>query len=196
MTGARKLNLISIPEYLAGEEVSAVKHEYIGGAVYAMVGGRNTHNAISSNALGALWSSLKGQNCRPFNSDTKIRVQLPNETRFYYPDCSVVCKSNSPSDSFQDEPVLVIEVLSKSTRRTDEGEKRDAYLSIPSLFAYILVEQEEAAVVVWRRAEQGFVREEFKGVESIIELGEIKACLRMSDLYEGVEFTPETDAVD
>ena len=196
MTGARKINLISVPEYLAGEKVSTVKHEYIGGAVYAMVGARNAHNAIASNALGALWSNLKGQGCRPYNSDTKIRLRLPNETRFYYPDCSVVCKSNSPSDSFQDEPVIVIEVLSKSTRRTDEGEKRDAYLTIPSLFAYILIEQEEPAAVVWRRTERGFVRAELKGIDSIIDLSEIKTSLLLSDLYEGVEFAPEIDADD
>ena len=129
MTGAKKLNPISVPEYLAGEQNSLVKHEYIGGAVYAMVGARNAHNVIASNALGALWSSLKGQTCSPYNSDTKIRLRLPNQTRLYYPDTSVVCKSNPPSDSFQDEPVVIIEVLSKQTRRIDEGEKKDAYLN-------------------------------------------------------------------
>ena len=64
---------------------------------------------------------------------TKVRIQLPSQIRFYYPDVSVICRSNPPNDSFQDEPVLVVEVLSRKTRRIEEGEKKDAYLTIPSL---------------------------------------------------------------
>lgn len=170
-----------------------MKHEYIGGALYAMSGARNNHNVIAGNAFGALWSSLKGKDCRPYNSDTKIRLQLPNETRFYYPDTSVVCRSNPSSDSFQDEPVVIIEVLSKGTRRIDEGEKRDAYLTIPSLSVYILLEQEEPAAVVWRKTGKDFVRQEYKGLDSVIELDEIKSRLPLSDAYDGAEFKAEDD---
>ncbi len=185
--------MISVQDYLAGEEVSTVKHEYVGGAAYAMVGARNNHNVISGNAFGALWSSLKGRDCRPYNSDTKIRLRMPTDTRFYYPDVSVICKSNSPTETFQDEPVVIIEVLSASTRRIDEGEKKDAYLTIPTLATYILVEQDRPQVVAWRRTEQGFTRETFSGLESVIELGEIGAVLGLSDLYDGVEFSSEED---
>jgi len=191
MTGAKKLNLISVQEYLAGEEISSVKHEYIGGTAYAMVGARNSHNIIAGNAFGALWSSLKGRGCRPYNSDTKIRLRLPTDTRFYYPDVSIICKSNAPTDAFQDEPVVIIEVLSTSTRRTDEGEKKDAYLTIPTLSIYLLVEQEEPLVVAWRRTEKGFVRQTFSGMESVVELREIGTVLGLSDLYDGVEFSSE-----
>src|SRR5258708_4995558 len=124
MSAVPKRNLISVEEYLAGELRSPVKHEYLGGVVYAMAGARNAHNIISGNCFGGLHGRLRGKRCRPFNSDTKIRVRLPNQVRFYYTDVSVVCRPNPQNDSFQDEPAVIFEVLSKGTRRIDEGEKK------------------------------------------------------------------------
>ena len=152
MTAVKKLTLVSIEDYLAGELVSPVKHEYLGGVVYAMAGARNLHNRIASNVLGSLHGRLRARPCQPFNSDTKIRVRLPTQTRFYYPDVSVICRPNLPTDSFQDEPAVIFEVLSEQTRRADEGEKKDAYLTIPSLSVYVLLEQETPAVVEIGRA--------------------------------------------
>src|ERR1700730_3638637 len=125
MSAAPKLSLISVEDYLAGEMISPVKHEYLGGVVYAMAGARNSHNRIATNVVGALVGRLRGKKCQPFNSDTKIRVRLPAHVRFYYPDALVVCRPNSPNESFQDELAVVVEVLSKRTRRIDEGEKKD-----------------------------------------------------------------------
>ena len=68
MSTAKKLNLVSVDDYLAGELVSPVKHEYVGGVVYAMAGARNAHNVIASNTLVAAGSRLRGRPCRPFNS--------------------------------------------------------------------------------------------------------------------------------
>ncbi|MCE9527327.1 MAG: Uma2 family endonuclease [Planctomycetales bacterium] len=194
MTAAQKLKLISVEDYLAGELVSPVKHEYLGGVVHAMAGARNVHNILATNTLVALGSRLKGRRCRPFNSDTKIRVRLPTQLRFYYPDASVICRPNPQQDSFQDEPAAVFEVLSEATRRIDQGEKKDAYLTIPSLGIYVLIEQESAAVVVYRRTAQGFVREDYFGLEATLSLPEIEAELPLRDIYEGVEFSPEVEA--
>lgn len=193
MTAAQKLNLISVEDYLAGELVSPVKHEYLGGVVHAMAGARNVHNIIATNVLGSLHARLRGRKCRAFNSDTKIRIRLPTQLRFYYPDASVVCRQNPPDDSFQDEPAAIFEVLSKATRRIDNGEKKDAYLTIPSLDVYVLIEQELAAVVVYRRTAQGFVREEYLELDATIGLPEIEAELPLSEIYEAVEFSPEAD---
>jgi Uma2 family endonuclease len=191
MSAVPKWNLVSVDEYLAGELRSPIKHEYLGGVLYAMAGARNAHNLIASNTLVALGSRLRGKRCRPYNSDTKIRLRLPHQVRFYYPDVSVICRPNPPTDSFQDEPALLVEVLSHRTRRTDEGEKRDAYLTIPSLSAYLLVEQEVPAVVVFRRTEHGFVRELYQGLEAVIPLPEIDVELPLAEVYEAVAFTPE-----
>ena len=103
----------------------------------------------------------------------KIRVNMTTHTRFYYPDLSVICRSNPQDESFQDEPVVLVEVLSRSTRRIDEGEKKDAYLTIPSLGVYVLLEQEAALAVVFRRTESGFVREVYEGMDAVIPLGDV-----------------------
>ena len=185
------MELVPVEEYLASELTSPQKHEYLGGVVYAMSGARNAHNQIATNAVIALGSQLRGQRCRVFNSDTKIRIRLPHHLRFYYPDLSVICRPNPPNDSFQDEPVVLVEVLSSSTRHLDEGEKKDAYLAIPSLSVLLLVEQERPAVLVFRRTEQGFVREVFHGMQAVVELPEVAAELPLAELYEGLELTPE-----
>jgi Uma2 family endonuclease len=188
MTAAEKLDLVSVEDYLAGELSSTVKHEYLGGMVYAMAGARNAHNVIATNVVGVLHARLRGKKCRPFNSDTKIRVRLPTQLRFYYPDASVVCRPNPQGDSFQDEPAVIVEVMSEATRRIDEGEKKDAYLTIPSLSAYVLLEQDAPAAAVFRRTEQGFRREVYAGLMATIPLGEVDIELPLADVYEGVEF--------
>jgi len=194
MTAAKRLNLISVEDYLAGELNSPIKHEYVGGFVYAMAGARVVHNDIAGNVFGSLYTRLRGKRCRPYTSDMKVRVLMKSgHLRFYYPDVSVICRSNPAHDAFQDEPAAIFEVLSKETRRIDEGEKLEAYLTIPSLQVYALVEQESATVVVYRRAEEGFVREVYDGMEAVIPLSEIETELPLAEIYDRVKFTPEPD---
>ena len=121
----------------------------------------------------AVGTQLRGRPCRPYNSDTKLRIRLADQTRFYYPDAQIVCRQNPPGDHFQDEPAVVFEVVSESTRRIDEIEKRGAYLTIPTLNAYVLIEQDRPAATVWRRASQGFVREDYAGAEAVIRFDDI-----------------------
>jgi Uma2 family endonuclease len=194
MSTATKLNLVSVEDYLEAELSSPTKHEYLGGVIYAMAGARNAHNLIAGNIFAALHLRLRGQRCRPRNSDTKIRISLPAHLRFYYPDASVVCQSNPRTDSFQDESAVIFEVLSAKTRRIDDGEKRDAYLTIPSLAVYVLVEQDAPAVVAYRRTEKGFVREVYQGLEAVLPLKEIGIELPFSEIYENAEFDPEGEA--
>ena len=190
MSTAPNLDLVSVEQYLACERAATAKHEYLGGVVYAMSGGSIRHNQIATNVLVALGGQLRGQRRRAFNSDMKVRIRLPNHVRFYYPDVSVVCRSNPPDEVFQDDPVLVVEVISNSTRRADEGEKRDAYLSIPSLTAYWMIHQDSARVVAFRRTEQGFTRELYQGLETVLPLEEIGVSLALSDVYDGIELGP------
>jgi len=163
------------------------------GLVYAMTGERNTHNAIATNIVGALYVRLRGKPCRPFDSDTKIRIRLITHVRFYYPDAPVVSRANPQTDSFQDELAVIFEVLSRQTRRIDEEEKKDAYLTIPSLAVYVLIEQDAAAIVAFRRTESGFVREVHEGLNIVLTLAEIGIDLPLAEIYETVEFTPEPD---
>lgn len=193
MNSVRKLDLISPATYLAQEQESTTKHEYLGGVVYAMSGASNRHNRIATNLTIALGGQLRGRSCEAFHSDTKVRIVLPTHTRFYYPDAMVVCRSNPEGDTFQDTPALIVEVLSASTRRTDEGEKREAYLSVPSLAYYLLVEQEEAAVISLRRTDHGFVRTVYQGLPERIAMPELQLELSLAEIYERVRFGPESD---
>ncbi len=193
MSTAQPLSRVSAEDYLAFERVSRGKHEYMDGVVYAMAGGRTVDNRIATNLLVALGSRLSGHPCEAFNSDMKIRVRIQSRLRFYYPDASVVCRSNPPDDPFQDQPVAVFEVLSRDTRRIDEGEKMDAYLTIPSLNHYVLLEQDSPAAAVYRRQDRGFVREVVQGLDAVLRLGEIGIDLPLKEIYRRVEFLAEAE---
>lgn len=194
MTAQRVRDLLVSPEdYLEGELHSDVKHEYLSGVVYAMGGARNLHNDITGNVFATLHARLRGKPCRPCNSDTKVRIRLPDQLRFYYPDAQVTCHPNPPDDTFQDQPILVVEVISESTRRTDEAEKLHGYCTIPSLENYLLVESERALVIGYRRTPDGFVRDVHSGLGAIIALPAIEAELPLAEIYERVVF-PQPEA--
>ncbi len=189
MTAARKIEIVTVEDYLEGELRSQVKHEYLGGTIYAMAGARNVHNAIATRLLALFDAQLRGRPCQPFNSDTKVRLRLPTHTRFYYPDGMIVCHSNPSNDSFQDNPVVIAEVLSDATRRIDEGEKKDAYLTIPSLNAYLLIETNQPRVVVYRRTETLFVPEVYADDDATIPLDDVDCSISLAELYERVDFS-------
>ena len=186
MSTVRINDVMSVDEYLEGELVSRTKHEYIAGAVFAMAGAKNAHNRIAGNAFLAFGTQLKGTRCTPYNSDTKIRIRMKGHIRFYYPDLSVICKSNDLNESFQDQPVVVVEVLSDSTRRLDDGEKRDAYFTIPSLTHYILLEQDSPIAVVYRRTDEHFERHECTKLADVIVIDGLDLSLPLQELYDGV----------
>lgn len=190
MSAAKPIGLVSIRDYLAGELVSDVKHEYAGGYVYAMAGARTAHNRVAGAFFGALYAKLRGQPCEPFNSDMKVRVRLPTHTRFYYPDGMVVCEPNPADDTFQDRPVVVAEVVSDATRRIDEGEKREAYLTIPTLSAYLLIETDAPRVVVHQRTDDGFVAQVYEGLDAAVPLEALGVTLPLAELYERSAFPP------
>lgn len=181
--------LLSEEEYLAGEELSETKHEYLNGVVHAMAGARVRHNRIAGNIFGALYARLRGKKCQPFNSDMLVRVRCGNDLRFYYPDVMVVCDSNAAEERFQDEPVVIFEVRSESTARIDQGEKREAYCGgIPSLGAYVLVEDEKMAVTVWRRDGAGWKGEYYTRPEQVIRFESAGCELPLAEIYERVEW--------
>ena len=190
MSTAEKLEYYSVEAYLNAEELSSTRNEYINGLIRAMSKATNRHNTVAVNVQGILWSQLKGQSCRPFNSDAKIRVRQGEGTSFYYPDASVICESNRQTETFQDKPVVVIEVLSPSTRAIDLDEKLTAYLSIETLEAYILLEQDKPIAIVMRRTPIGFLREVYEGLASTIDLPTIGCRLSLEEMYTSVDFTP------
>lgn len=180
----------SVDSYLTRELSAEVKSEYSDGLVWAMTGASNRHNLIATNALVALAGLLRGTSCRVYNSDTKIRVCRLESTWFYYPDAAVICETNPQAERHQDRPVLVVEVLSHSTRARDLDEKLNQYLSLPSLAYYLVLEQTTPRTVLMRRSSHGFLREVHEGLDATIDLPKLGGQLQLSDLYVDVDFSP------
>jgi Uma2 family endonuclease len=127
-------------EYLAAEERSLEKHEFLDGEIYAMSGGMPEHAALAMAFGRTLGNALLGRPCRVFSSDARVRVQNTGLTT--YPDVSVVCGKleTDPEDpSAITNPVLLVEVLSDSTEARDRGEKASHYRHLASLREYVLV---------------------------------------------------------
>lgn len=190
MSSAPAPEFVSVDEYLAAEDRSLTKSEYVDGWMRAMTGATIRHNLVKRNCLIQLARKLRGKPCQPFDSDTKLRIRNTAGTRFYYPDLQVVCDSNPQTEAYQDAAVLVIEVLSPSTRLYDFDEKMQAYLQMATLECYIVLEQHQPLAIVLRRKKAGFLRENIEGTQGNIELPFLGCSLAMSEVYEGIEFTP------
>jgi Uma2 family endonuclease len=173
----------SFADYLALESMSTVKHEYLDGAVWAMAGGTPDHAAIAINIAVALSTALRGQPCRVFSADLRVRVKETGLAT--YPDLSVVCGAleTDPDDAGGNtvtNPVLVVEVLSPSTEDYDRGEKLAHYKRIPSLREILLVAQEEARLELWTRASSGWQLEVVRDKGALAVLG---CALELAEVY-------------
>ncbi|MBH1970479.1 Uma2 family endonuclease [Moraxellaceae bacterium AER2_44_116] len=180
MSLAQQIKCISEAEYLTGEKLSDIKHEYIDGEVYAMAGASASHNRLTLNVARKIGNHLEGKPCQPYVSDMKVKTG----SKYFYPDVLVDC-SNLPDDShFTESPTLIVEVLSKSTRRMDETTKRIAYQQIATLQEYILIEQDFVDVEVVRRS-RGWQSERFY-LGDAITFESIGLTLTVEDIYERV----------
>jgi Uma2 family endonuclease len=194
MSSAKQRQPISIEDYLEGEESARQRHEYVFGEVYAMVGGTVAHSRISMNVAILLGNQLAGGPCEVFGPDAKIKINTQQGVRFLYPDASIVCESNRDSELFQESPKVVVEVLSRSTRRLDLGDKKNGYLELASLDTYVCVEQSSALAIVFQRNAMGSFDElEYEGVNAVVQLPSVDCSIALADAYRGVEFVEEKD---
>lgn len=189
MSSAEQPCFVSVDDYLAAEEFASTKSEYIDGWVRAMSGGSVRHNIVKGNTFVCLSNQLRMKACRAFDSDMKIRIFNEATRKFYYTDVSVICDQNGPTEVFQEHPVLLVEVLSRSTRAIDLDEKLEAYLSIESLQAYLMFEQHKPMAIIMRRTGNGFLRETAEGQLAVVELPKLMLKLPFSEIYDGVDFT-------
>jgi Uma2 family endonuclease len=180
---AQSQHPISVEDYLEGERFSEVRHEFVAGRVYAMAGASVDHNRITLNLLAELRERLRGKRCEPFGSDMKLK--MPGSEAFYYPDALVTCDPADDAKYFREKPVIVFEVLSQETERTDQREKRFAYSLIPSLKVYVLISQEKREISVLRRGRtEQWVSESVTGRDALLELPEIKVEIPLVRIYE------------
>ncbi|TVQ92383.1 MAG: Uma2 family endonuclease [Chromatiaceae bacterium] len=144
---------LSVDEYLEGELSSEVRHEYVDGEVYAMVGASDRHGLITLNLAGVLSRRLPDR-CQVFMADMKVRIQTAERDIFYYPDVLVSCDPADRERYYRERPGLVVEVLSPHTERLDRFEKFLFYRQLDSLAEYVLVAQDFRQLEVYRRTEQ------------------------------------------
>ena len=139
--------------YLAWEDAQADRNEYIAGEVFAMVGGRQSHNVATLNLATLLRRELKGTPCRVFVESIKTRIEAAD--CFFYPDVLVTCDARDRlTPAYVSHPSLVAEVLSESTAAFDRGAKFAAYRKLESLKEYVLVDVEAQRVEVFRRNDE------------------------------------------
>jgi Uma2 family endonuclease len=174
---------MSVEEYLEFERNSPVKHEYVGGRVYAMVGVSRRHSRIAGNVFRRLADAAEGGPCRVHISDMKVPVP---DGPFYYPDVVVACGREPEDPYLEDEPCLIVEVLSPNTASTDRREKLLAYRKIPSLRAYLIVEGDEAMIERHFRDEGGRWQTELVGEGSVPVPCPPGAGLSLAEVYEGL----------
>ena len=173
---------VSVEEYLEGELHSQLRHEYVAGHVYAMAGASDDHNRIAGNIFSFLHSALRGKPCEPFINDMKAKIQLASA--FYYPDVLVACDPADKEMYYRERPVVIVEVLSPETRRTDEREKATAYRLVSSIEAYLLVEQYRLRITVLHRADNDWRREVIEGRTAALKLECLGVEIPMERIYE------------
>jgi len=162
-------------DYVSLEEASTVKHEYLGGLVWAMAGGSPEHARIAANVAALLSTQLAGRRCAVFSADLRVRVRATGLAT--YPDLTVVCDQLEfdPEDNKRHtviNPSVVVEVLSPSTEDYDRGEKLGHYQQIESLKEIVLIAPEQRRVEVWRRSADGWALEPAHGERaSLLTIG-------------------------
>lgn len=182
---------ISPEEYLEGEKVSQIKHEYIDGQVYAMAGANDAHVTVSMNVFMLLRNHLRGSACRVYMLDMKAQIQAIN--RYFYPDVMVTCDPRDREfEYFKSYPCLIVELLSESTEGFDRGKKFANYRTLESLQEYVLISPEQISVECFRRNEQGnWVLYTYEKGEEV-HLASVDIHFPIADLYEDVVIAAES----
>jgi Uma2 family endonuclease len=189
MTHATERPHYTYAEYLALEEESSVRHEYLEGAIYAMAGGSPDHAALAAAVIRILGSQLR-HGCRAFTSDLRIRV--PATGLSTYPDAAAVCgkTQRASDDAFAVvNPLLLVEVTSPSTEEYDPGEKLRHYKELLSVREILIVSHRSPHLTLHRREAQGWSELPATSGETI-HLLSVNARVAVDDVYrEGLEDT-------
>lgn len=179
-------------EYLALEEKAEYKSEYIDGYIFKMAGGTEAHIQISFNATRLFADKLRGK-CRAYQSEMKVWIDEAGT--FFYPDVTVVCgerKFHKGKRDIVENPILLVEVLSKSTEEYDKNDKFFTYQNIESFQEYVLISQSKPVVQQYIRQADGNWRIKATiGLNSKVYFESVDAELSLEEIYDLVEFEEE-----
>jgi Uma2 family endonuclease len=187
MPAVRRRSRYTEDDYFAIERISPHKHELVAGEILAMAGGRPRHNYLAGRAVVALGTRLVSGPCVALSSDQ--RIALP-ENGYTYADASVFCGIDRGREETGLNPVVLVEVLSPSTRGYDRGEKLDRYKEIASLRHILLIEPDEAVVEHWHRTGSRWELEVLSPPEGVARLSAIGVDVPIAEIYQGFERVP------
>jgi len=183
---APERRLFTFEEYLAMERSGPLRHEYVAGEIFAMGEPRQAHAIIAMNLAAALHAHLSGRPCRTYAGDRRLHFKRRGADIAYYPDVWVGCgETRNAKGELDDEPRLVIEVLSPSTERIDRREKAINYREIASLQEIVLVAQKPASIILYRRADR-WSPIALDSAEDLLELASVGFALSVGRIYTGV----------
>jgi Uma2 family endonuclease len=173
-------------EFLAWDETQPLKHEFVRGEVFAMVGGVDRNYTVALNLAIRLRQHLRGTPCRVYGSDVKLRVEAAD--CFFYPDLMVTCSgADMHQRLLKREPVLVVEVLSPSTSGYDRGEKFADYRQLPSLAEYLLVDVDRRQCDLYRKGADGLWVLHPSAPEDAVRLASIDLVVEAGELWADLE---------
>ncbi len=191
---------MTFAEYVQRELRADVRSEYHAGEVFEMSGGTREgspftidHSRIIRNLSGELRTLLRNKPCESFEANLRLYVRAYD--RGYYPDNQIICGPVEYLDADATRttvlnPAVVFEVLSPGTSSYDKGDKLRAYLSVPSLKQYVLIESTQAYVEMLTRREDGWLRTDASGLDATLRLSTLNIELKLAEMYLGVEFPP------
>lgn len=168
-------------EYLLTEPGSMVRREYYDGQAYAMGGSKRNHNLLAGNIAREFGGHLKGTPCATFSADIKVACGKS----YFYPDVIVDCANAKGDGYFATSPVIIVEVLSKSTKKLDTTTKLLHYLNLPTLQEYVLVEQDSVCIQILRKHKHW--RPEYFYLGDSVTFEAIGLTLSVADIYDRVD---------
>jgi len=190
MSLPRTLSVFTAEQYLDLERHTEIRHEFLDGIVYAMSGASRAHSAICFNLAVIIGSQLRGTPCTGHSSDMKVRAG--DASLYAYPDLTIVCGEPILHDDHGDvliNPVVIFEVLSRSTEAYDRGEKFERYKTIETLTDYVLVSQDRPRLEHFSRQPDGtWSLTETNGLDASLDLASINCRLPLAEVYDRIEF--------
>jgi Uma2 family endonuclease len=187
-----KSQYYSVEDYLLHEDAAEEKSEYCNGEIFTMAGGSINHNQISGNVYVELNSALKKQNYRVYMADVKLWI--PQRNNFKYPDIMIIEGQPQYYDNRKDiilNPIVIIEVLSDSTKDYDRGDKFQQYRTLESLQHYILISQDSIHVEHFKKvAPYEWLLTDFNEIEANLNLTHPELTLSLNDIYDRVDLSP------
>jgi Uma2 family endonuclease len=184
MSTATKKKAFSRTDFLAWEERQEARWEFLDGVITMMAGGTIDHNKIVDNVAAALRPAARARGCWAFQHNQKLAPGANDDVA--YPDLAVVCGDLDGRAAFVGEAMILVEVVSKSSRMTDYAKKWDSYRTIGALRHYLVIEQDEALVTSWSRGneDEPWRQETIEGFGGKIEIGALGVRLTLKQIYE------------